>query len=115
MTFKRRINSIRRKLMNSITKNIGSSYSEPKIGDFKFDDIKKILIIRPNYRLGNQLLLTPVFQEVINTFPGCEVDLFVKGGEPFPYLRIMKRLIRLFNRLKNHLAICLNMQKVGFL
>jgi ADP-heptose:LPS heptosyltransferase len=84
MTFKRRINSIRRKLMNSITKNIGSSYSEPKIGDFKIDDIKKILIIRPNHRLGNQLLLTPVVQEVINIFPGCEVDLFVKGGVAFP-------------------------------
>lgn len=62
MTFKRRINSIRRKLMNSITKNIGSSYSEPKIGDFKIDDIKKILIICPNYRLGIQLLLKPIVQ-----------------------------------------------------
>lgn len=92
MTFKKRINNIRRKLMNGITKNIGSSYSEPKIGDFKIDDIKKVLIIRPNHRLGNQLLLTPIVQEVINTFPGCEVDLFVKGGVAFPVFENYKEV-----------------------
>jgi ADP-heptose:LPS heptosyltransferase len=92
MTFKRRINNIRRKLMSSITKNIGSSYSEPKIGDFKIEDIKKVLIIRPNHRLGNQLLLTPIVQEVINTFPDCEVDLFVKGGVAFPVFENYKQV-----------------------
>lgn len=70
--------------MQSITKNIGSAYSEPKKGDLKLEEIKKVLIIRPNHRLGNQLLLTPIVQEVINTFPNCEVDLFVKGGVAFP-------------------------------
>tara|TARA_R110002051_G_scaffold66534_3_gene120542 strand:- start:5054 stop:6100 length:1047 start_codon:yes stop_codon:yes gene_type:complete len=92
MTFKKRINSIRRKLMNSITKNVGSSYSEPKIGNFKINDIKKVLIIRPNHRLGNQLLLTPIVQEVINTFPNCEVDLFVKGGVAFPVFENYKQV-----------------------
>lgn len=92
MTFKTRINNIRRKLMNSITKNVGSSYSEPKIGDLKIDDIKKVLIIRPNHRLGNQLLLTPIVQEVINTFPDCEVDLFVKGGVAFPVFENYKKV-----------------------
>ncbi len=78
--------------MNSITKNIGSSYSEPKIGDFKIDDIKNVLIIRPNHRLGNQLLLTPIVQEVINTFPNCKVDLFVKGGVAFPVFENYKQV-----------------------
>ena len=70
--------------MRSITKNVGSSYTEPKKGDFKISDIKRVLIIRPNHRLGNQLLLTPLVQEVINTFPNCEIDLFVKGGVAHP-------------------------------
>ena len=70
--------------MNSITKNVGSSYTEPKKGDLKIDEVIRVLIIRPNHRLGNQLLLTPIVQEVINTFPNCEVDLFVKGGVAFP-------------------------------
>lgn len=70
--------------MHSITKHIGSRYTEPKVGDLSITDIKKVLIIRPNHRLGNQLLLTPIVQEVINTFPNCEIDLFVKGGVAIP-------------------------------
>lgn len=84
MNFKVRINRIRRRIMRSITKNIGSSYTEPKKGDIDISEIKKVLIIRPNHRLGNQLLLTPLVQEVINTFPNCEIDLFVKGGVAHP-------------------------------
>ncbi|MFI1744015.1 glycosyltransferase family 9 protein [Thalassobellus sediminis] len=84
MSFSKRINSIRRKITHSLTKNIGSSYSEPKIGSLNASDIKRVLIIRPNHRLGNQLLLTPIVQEVINTFPGCKIDLFVKGGVAYP-------------------------------
>ena len=70
--------------MKSITKNIGNSYSEPQKGELIISDVKRILIIRPNHRLGNQLLLTPLVQEVINTFKNCEIDLFVKGGVAHP-------------------------------
>jgi ADP-heptose:LPS heptosyltransferase len=78
--------------MKSITKNVGSSYSEPKKGDIKIEDVRQVLIIRPNHRLGNQLLLTPIVQEVINTFPNCEVDLFVKGGVAFPVFENYERV-----------------------
>tara|TARA_R110000868_G_scaffold15629_2_gene71030 strand:+ start:3585 stop:4592 length:1008 start_codon:yes stop_codon:yes gene_type:complete len=78
--------------MKSMTKNVGSSYSEPKKGDLKTEDVKHVLIIRPNHRLGNQLLLTPIVQEVINTFPNCEVDLFVKGGVAFPVFENYERV-----------------------
>lgn len=70
--------------MHSITKNVGRSYKEPVPGSLKIEDIKKVLIVRPNHRLGNQLLLTPIVQEVINTFPDCKIDLFVKGGVAYP-------------------------------
>ena len=78
--------------MRSITKNIGSSYSEPKKGEIKTSDIKRILIIRPNHRLGNQLLLTPLVQEVINRFPDCKIDLFVKGGVAHPVFENYKEI-----------------------
>lgn len=84
MSFKTAVNNVRRKVMHSITKNVGSSYKEPEYGSLKPEDIKRVLIIRPNHRLGNQLLLTPIVQEVIETFPNCEIDLFVKGGVAFP-------------------------------
>jgi len=42
--------------------------------------VKRILICRPNHRLGNLLLITPLVQEIAEAFPGCKIDLFVKGG-----------------------------------
>ncbi|WP_027379624.1 glycosyltransferase family 9 protein [Chryseobacterium daeguense] len=72
------VNAARRSIMRNLTKNIGRSNSEI---DLKKDiQIKKILISRPNHRLGNLLLLSPLVQEVINTFPDSKIDLFVKGG-----------------------------------
>ncbi|WP_157499330.1 glycosyltransferase family 9 protein [Flavobacterium beibuense] len=41
------------------------------------DDIKTILICRPNHRLGNLLLLLPLIQELESTFPNSEIDLLV--------------------------------------
>ncbi len=64
--------------MQSLTKNIGKSKSGFKSNENV--EIKRILISRPNHRLGNLLLLTPLVQEVTNTFPNSKIDLFVKGG-----------------------------------
>jgi ADP-heptose:LPS heptosyltransferase len=41
--------------------------------------IRRVLICRPNHRLGNLLLITPLLQEITETFPECKIDLFVKG------------------------------------
>ena len=41
--------------------------------------IEKVLISRPNHRLGNLLLITPLIQEVTQRFPDCSIDLFVSG------------------------------------
>jgi len=78
MKFKKKINTARRSLMRRLTKNIGKSNADLKHNsNIK---IQRILISRPNHRLGNLLLLTPLVQEVINTFPDSKIDLFVKGG-----------------------------------
>ncbi len=66
--------------MHFLTKNIGNSHKETILTSGVRPNIKRVLISRPNHRLGNQLLLTPLVQEVINTFPDCKIDLFVKGG-----------------------------------
>ena len=65
--------------MQSITKNIGSSHIKRNIDLTAKVEIKRILICRPNARLGNLLLITPLVQEVTATFPQCKIDLFVKG------------------------------------
>lgn len=50
--------------------------------DFRLtsEAIQRILICRPNHRLGNLLLITPLIQEVRETFPQAKIDLFVKGN-----------------------------------
>ncbi len=75
---KKKINAIRRSVMKSLTKNIGKSQQKKQSGGAM--KVKKVLISRPNHRLGNLLLLTPLVQEIENTFPESQIDLFVKGG-----------------------------------
>ncbi|MDP4205496.1 MAG: glycosyltransferase family 9 protein [Bacteroidota bacterium] len=66
--------------MHIITKNIGISHFDRNIDLTTKDEIKRILICRPNHRLGNLLLITPLLQEITATFPQCKIDLFVKGN-----------------------------------
>lgn len=75
----KKINVFRRGLMRNLTKNIGKASSQEDIILVDKTDIKRILICRPNGRLGNLLLITPLVQEVTERFPNCKVDLFVKG------------------------------------
>jgi len=79
MKISKKINVHRRNLTYLITKNIGSSQLNQNTDFIDKAKIKKILICRPNQRLGNLLLITPLIEEVTTTFPECKIDLFVKG------------------------------------
>lgn len=74
------INKHRRRLTQRITKNIGKSNFNKTYDLQDLPEIKRVLICRPNHRLGNLLLITPVVQEIRAQFPDCKIDLFVKGG-----------------------------------
>jgi heptosyltransferase-3 len=77
----KKIDNTRRKVMRRLAKNIGTSQANKPIKlDGKKIEIKRVLISRPNDRLGNLLLITPLLQEVIATFPDCKIDMFVRGG-----------------------------------
>jgi ADP-heptose:LPS heptosyltransferase len=75
----KKVNIFRRSLMRSVTKNIGKASLQNDIVLADKAAIKRVLICRPNGRLGNLLLITPLIQEVTDIFPNCKVDLFVKG------------------------------------
>ncbi|MBA4057021.1 MAG: ADP-heptose--LPS heptosyltransferase, partial [Marivirga sp.] len=79
MNFRKSINRVRRVLMDGVTKNIGKTHLDHNVGPVSKAEIKRILICRPNHRLGNLLLITPLLEEVIGIFPHAEIDLFVKG------------------------------------
>lgn len=79
MSSLKKINEVRRTVLSVLTKNIGTSTTILKGKPLNRNEIKRVLIVRPNHRLGNQLLMTPLIQEVQQTFPNCKIDLFVKG------------------------------------
>lgn len=77
MSIKTKINSYRRSITQKMTSGIGknnlNSISKNKA------DVKQILIVRTNHRLGNQLLITPLIEELISEFSNAKIDIFVQG------------------------------------
>lgn len=80
MSFKTEINAIRRSITRGLTKNIGSHKWDKNHDLNSKIDFKNVLISRPNHRLGNFLLITPLVQEINSVFPDCKIDLFIKGN-----------------------------------
>lgn len=79
MSLLRSINIYRRKITKKLFVNtLNKTANHKKVLDKQ--QIRKILIVRPNHRLGNQLLITPLLQEVIIQFPNSKIDLFLKGN-----------------------------------
>lgn len=77
MTVLPQINKFRRSIMRKLTQSVGdASEAHP----LEIAKINRILISRPNNRLGNLLLITPLIQEINETFPQAKIDLFVRGG-----------------------------------
>jgi ADP-heptose:LPS heptosyltransferase len=95
-TFKQKINRYRKKSLTMLTKNIGEGFSG-KAGPIDFEKVKNILIIRPNHRLGNQLLMTPIVLEMEQTFPNATIDLFAGKVSPilFQNYERVDRIIRI--------------------
>lgn len=76
---KKRINAVRKALMQSLTRGIGARGVTIADVPINKGEIKRILVCRPNHRLGNLLLITPLLHEIVETFPDARIDLFVKG------------------------------------
>lgn len=115
----KRINRIRKSIMKGLTKNIGKSHINTKADAHV--TMRRILISRPNHRLGNLLLITPLLQEINNTFPDCKVDLFVKGGLApilFENFNNVDRIITLpkkpFKELFKYMSVWLNLKKYRY-
>ncbi|MGA7440408.1 MAG: glycosyltransferase family 9 protein [Luteibacter sp.] len=49
-------------------------------GQLPRSGMQRILVCRPNHRLGNTLMMTPLLAELEARFPGAEVDLLASGG-----------------------------------
>ena len=94
------INRYRKAIMMGLTRDVGTN--KQAAGPVDKDKIKRILITRPNHRLGNMLLITPLVQEVHHTFPNAVIDLFVKGGVAFPIFEKYRYVGRIISLPKKH-------------
>jgi ADP-heptose:LPS heptosyltransferase len=48
-------------------------------GELSAKGVHRILVLRPNHRLGNIILITPLIIELSRAFPGAEIDVLAAG------------------------------------
>lgn len=75
------------------------------VGELPTRGIHRILLLRPNHRLGNTLLLTPLLTELERRFPGAEVDVVTgceAATEVFGGFRQIRRIHQLTRRPGHH-------------
>lgn len=99
-------------LYSLISKIKSNNSSNKKIDK---DEINSIIIIRPNYRIGNILFLTPLINELQKELPNAKIDIIVgmklagKTLEPIPNIdkvidiprKLLLHPIQLFSIIKN--------------
>lgn len=120
MSFSSKINHFRVFVMQTLTRGIGRSKTAV-IRESENQTIKKVLICRPNSRLGNQLMITPLVQDVSEAFPNCKIDLFVRGFLApiiFQNYTQINRIIRLpkkpFKELFSYMKVWVSLRKYQY-
>ncbi len=76
--FFKKTDSFRRGFTKKIVSALESAKSD-SCENLQVDKVRNVLVCRPNHRLGNQLLITPLVQEIEQVFPNAKIDLFLKG------------------------------------
>jgi heptosyltransferase-3 len=75
-----KLNHFKKKILDFFTGSFQNPKRVEEIKNLPRDSNIKVLISRPNHRLGNQLLLTPLIEEVKKAFPNCKIHLVVNGN-----------------------------------
>jgi len=103
--------------MRGLTGGIGKGSLE-NINKNESVKIERVLINRPNQRLGNTLLITPLVQEIIQFNPKVKIDLFVKGKvapivfENYPQIdQIIELPKKPFKDLVNYIKVWLKIKR----
>ncbi len=73
------LHSILRKKLRSALHFIVSKLSTKSISkdNINIEEIRDIIIIRPNYRIGNIIFLTPLINELHRVLPNAKIDIIV--------------------------------------
>lgn len=118
---KKKINNLRRNLLRSLTKHIKGKAVELDPTDDILQRPLRVLISRPNSRLGNLLMVTPLVQEIERLLPNAKIDLFVRGGVGFPIFENYKSVNKLivlpskpFKELGKYLKVWWSIKKEDY-
>ena len=76
----KRLNPLKNRIFGMLTGSFRNSKRINLLESLPRDSEIKVLITRPNHRLGNQLLITPLIQEINKQFPNCKIHLIVNGN-----------------------------------
>ncbi|MDE1964210.1 MAG: glycosyltransferase family 9 protein [Xanthomonadaceae bacterium] len=83
----------------------GAGTGRVAVGGLPSRGVHRILVLRPNHRLGNTLLITPLLGELERQFPGAEVDVVTgceAAAEIFAGFRQVYRIYQLTRRPGHH-------------
>lgn len=97
-----KLDQLRRKVMHRLTKGMGDDEAQLPTRLKNKQEIKRILVSRPNHRLGNLLMVTPLFQELEETFPTAKIDFFTKGGLAPIVLKNYENVDKIISLPKKH-------------
>ncbi|WP_347427276.1 glycosyltransferase family 9 protein [Leeuwenhoekiella sp.] len=93
----KKLNPLKNRLFSMMTGSFRNSERINLIESLPRDSEIKVLITRPNHRLGNQLLLTPLIQEINKQFPNCKIHLIVNGNLSYILLSNYQCVETIFN------------------
>lgn len=97
----------RRKLIDGlfrrIFRRVGGGLCEP--GQLPIHGIHRVLVCRPNHRLGNTVLLSPLVQEIETLYPGAEIDILACEAADALFGRRfrVRRIFAVPHRVAHHL------------
>lgn len=95
------IQVIRRSLTKKLS-NIFKTTNQEFYKNVDRNEIKSILVIRPNHRLGNQILVTPLLCELESQFPNAKITYFGKGNLSVSLFKNFKNVEHYIILPKNH-------------
>ena len=74
------VNLYKTRFLSLFTSNFKNSNNLIELSKIDKQNVKRILVTRPNHRLGNQLLISPLIQVIESEFPNSKIDLLVNGN-----------------------------------
>lgn len=92
----KKVNSIKKRFFKFLTSSFQNTQN-PTVLTSDPNSHLNFLIIRPNHRLGNQLLIIPLILEIKQRWPNSKIDLIVNGNLAFVLFSKLDGIENIYN------------------